>query len=249
MTGCFFIERLVQIFSKVFQHNSSHEAIECTFTIFLDGYEGKVAMMIFAWTFCSDCDTAFREPSTIFGLLINNSSQHIASFGIHCLPGIFNEECHQLLFDAEYTVEGVLDGRCQIVAYVKILEELISIIINQALSLVFDGSCYLLIVGVNSLDMNVMVNTYDTNNYFITFFVGSQFALNGFVLHSGLWENEVLCKLVHVNHTIGQTLLELLIRGSSKRNTNTCIKRVGTSCDELFRINLILIGEHEHIIG
>ena len=186
MTGCFFIERLVQIFSKVFQHNSSHEAIECTFTILLDGYEGKVAMMIFARTFCSDCDTAFREPSTIFGLLINNSSEHIAPFGIHCLPGIFNEECYQLLFDTENSVEGILDGCCQIVAYVKILKEFISIIINQALPLVFDGSCYLLIIGINSFDMNVMVNTYDTNNYIITFFVDSQFALNGFVLHSGL---------------------------------------------------------------
>ena len=110
----------------------------------------------------------------------------------------------------------------------EIFEEFIGVIINQTLSFVFDSACNLLVVGINSLNMYIMIDANDTYNHFVTFFIGSQLTLDRLVLNSSLRDDKVFCKLVHIDDTFGKALFELLICGCPKCDANTGVERVGT---------------------
>ena len=90
----------------------------------------------------------------------------------------------------------------------KILEQFISIIIYQTLTLIFDSTANLVIVWVNSLYMYISIDTCNANYYLITIFIRFQLTFRvWFILRFSLSKYKVLGILIHINNTIGKAFL------------------------------------------
>ena len=105
-----------------------------------------------------------------------------------------------------------------------------------------------MVVGINGFNPYIMAYSCHFHNHFVAFFICFQFVDSGFVVYSGLLKDKILGILVHIDHAVGKTLLELLSCDGSEGDADAGIERIGTCVNKLFGIRHVVVSQHQSIL-